>query len=200
MPNFIQKRWEKFKGQSKMAKMWDILFLALIIAFLFPDGRDAMRRAILSTGIVGSVDVNADEDLTYKSGAWILQDLNGAEVQLSELKGQAIFLNFWATWCGPCKAEMPSIEALYKDMGDEVNFLIVSYEDPEVIRQFMNDEVYDLPVFFPKNGIPDQLKAEALPTTLVIDVEGKILHRSSGMSNWDSDSARELLRSALGKS
>ena len=108
-----------------MAKMWDILFLALIIAFLFPDGRDAMRRAILSTGIVGSVDVNADEDLTYKSGAWILQDLNGAEVQLSELKGQAIFLNFWATWCGPCKAEMPSIEALYKDMGDEVNFLIV---------------------------------------------------------------------------
>ena len=183
-----------------MAKMWDLLFLVLIIAFLFPDGRNAMRRAILSTGIVGSVDANASEDLTYESEAWILQDLNGAEVQLSELKGQAIFLNFWATWCGPCKAEMPSIEALYKDMGDEVNFLIVSYEDPKVIRKFMNDEVYDFPVYFPKNGIPDQLKAEALPTTLVIDVEGRILHRSSGMSNWDSNSARELLRTALGKS
>ncbi|HAS35593.1 MAG TPA: thiol-disulfide oxidoreductase [Flavobacteriales bacterium] len=200
MLNFIQKRWEKFKAQSKMAKMWDVLFLVLIIAFLFPDGRNAMRRAILSTGIVGSVDANASEDLTYESEAWILQDLNGAEVQLSELKGQAIFLNFWATWCGPCKAEMPSIEALYKDMGDEVNFLIVSYEDPKVIRKFMNDEVYDFPVYFPKNGIPDQLKAEALPTTLVIDVEGRILHRSSGMSNWDSNSARELLRTALGKS
>nr|AOE12560.1 thioredoxin [uncultured bacterium] len=200
MPNFIQNRWEKFKAQSAIAKMWDVLFLVLIIAFLFPEGRDTMRRAILSTGIVGSVDANSDEALTYESEAWILQDLNGAEVQLTELKGQAIFLNFWATWCGPCKAEMPSIEALYKDMGDEVNFLIVSYEDPEVIRNFMNEEVYDFPVFFPRNGIPDQLSAEALPTTLVIDVEGKIIHRSSGMSNWDSESARDLLRSALKQS
>lgn len=183
-----------------MGKVWDVLFLALIIAFIIPDGRNMLRRAILSTGVIGNVEANANEQLSFESQAFTLQDLNGNQVQMADLEGQVVFLNFWATWCGPCKAEMPSIESVYKDMGEEVVFLCVSYEEPEVISKFMNREGYDLPVYFPVNAIPQQLAAEALPTTLIINSEGQIVHRSKGMANWNTDKARELLRSAQPKS
>ena len=119
-----------------------------------------------------------------------LTDQNGAEHTLSDYKGKVVFLNFWATWCGPCQREMPDIEALYKEYGEnseDVVFLGVSnpksqkypqsadVEKDEVLK-FLDDNGYTFPVVFDETGeIYEKYGIRSYPTTFLIDKEGNFL-------------------------
>lgn len=196
MIKYFRKKWDAFKAKSVWGKSSDLIFLILLIVLFTPGGRVYMQRLILMSGLMGSIEVNMDEELNEESLNWELEDLNGNRVSISELNDKPVFLNFWATWCPPCKAEMPAIESLYAERRKDMHMLLVSYEDPNKVRAFLKEEAWEnLPVYFPLSSIPKQLKAEALPTTFIIDSQGKILHRSKGMSDWSSGEVQSFILS-----
>ena len=118
---------------------------------------------------------------------------------LAALKGKVVFLNFWATWCGPCRAEMPSMEALYgryRDKGLEILAVNLREEQGQVIT-FMKNNSLTFPSVLDRDGrVGSSYGIQAIPTSFIIDREGKIILRVVGSLDWDSPkihAALELL-------
>ncbi len=112
-----------------------------------------------------------------------MTDLKGRPFTLHQLVGKPVFLNFWATWCGPCVSEMQSIESIYQQYKNDIAFLAVSNEDPAKIRSFI--EKHRLSFDFAHLDI-DYTDAYVItmPTTLLIDNRGKLVHEEEGFRDW----------------
>lgn len=114
-------------------------------------------------------------------------DANGDVVHLSDFAGKPIVLNFWASWCGPCKAEMPDFNEQYKEVGDSIHFVMVNLTDGyretvQTASEFINEQGFEFPVYYDKD-YDASLKYEvySIPTTLFIDAEGYIVAEATGM-------------------
>lgn len=90
-------------------------------------------------------------------------------------------------------AELPSIEALYQDYGETINFVLVTRETPEVVNRFLQKKGYTLPVYFPLSQLPETLQSNSIPTNFLIDGKGNILIKETGAANWNSKKVREVL-------
>ena len=135
-------------------------------------------------GLLGQVDYS-----------WTLQTVEGDTLSLERFKGNVLFINMWATWCAPCVAEMRSIAALRDSLADtDIEFLLVSPEHPRHVRHFLHRHGYHLPVLVEHERMPEAFGLEALPTTYIIDRDGRIVLKYRGATNWDTAAARELLR------
>ena len=130
-----------------------------------------------------------------------LEGLNGEKVQLSDLKGKIVLLNFWASWCGPCKEEMPSVEALYQRYKErDFVFLTISidYGGAEPVRKFIEKHHYRFPVLLDPNGKTlDLFEINKIPATLIIDKKGKMIGRVIGPRNWSSPEVFSLIDQLL---
>jgi cytochrome c biogenesis protein CcmG/thiol:disulfide interchange protein DsbE len=106
-----------------------------------------------------------------------VQQLDGTEVKLSDLRGKPVFLNFWATWCPPCVGEMPHFEALYPKYQNQIQFLAVSQDaKKEAADSFIADKGYTFPVAWDADQKAGQTYGvQAIPTSVLIDAEGKII-------------------------
>ncbi len=119
-------------------------------------------------------------------------DAEGNAVNLSDFFGKPIILNFWASWCGPCKMEMPDFDEAYKEYGEEVHFLMVnstagSNETLETAQKFIEDTGYSFPVFFDTEANAAMAYGvNALPTTYFIDEEGHAIARAQGAIDMDT--------------
>ena len=130
-----------------------------------------------------------------------LPNLNGEIVSLQELRGQAVVLYFWATWCGPCRAGMPSLQALhdrYRENGLEVLAVNIR-EAPQHVQSFISENNYTFPVLLDGNGaVSGAYGVRALPTIFIIDQEGFVVHRRTGGVNWDSPAVHAAFDYLLG--
>lgn len=124
-----------------------------------------------------------------------VSDLEGNPVNLSEYAGKRIFLNFWATWCGPCLAEMPSMEKARQVLAEEgYVFVLISDEQPETIKAFQSRRGFD----FEYLRLNQSIKTAgifSIPQTYLIDSKGNITQAITGATNWESSAGLELLRS-----
>lgn len=116
-----------------------------------------------------------------------MEDSQGNTVKLSDYIGTPIVLNFWASWCPPCKAEMPDFETLYKEVGEDVTFIMLnatdgSRETKEKAQKFIAEQGFEFPVFFDTNTEASYTYGiSSLPTTLFIDKDGYLVTGSIGM-------------------
>jgi peroxiredoxin len=122
-----------------------------------------------------------------------LKGLKGENVKFRDFQGKTIFLNFWATWCGPCKEEMPSMEALYQQFKDRDFALItisVDYEGVEPVRKFIEKNRYNFTALVdPAAKTLGLFQINKIPTTFIIDKKRRIIGRSIGPRNWSSRDA-----------
>jgi thiol-disulfide isomerase/thioredoxin len=126
--------------------------------------------------------------------------LEGETKSLSSYKGKVIFLNFWATWCGPCRVEMPSMAALYNKFSDKgLEILAVnSGEDQATVRSFLNNEGFSFPALLDLDGkVSANYGIQAIPTTFLIDRDGMIILRLVGSIDWDTPKIHAALESLL---
>ena len=124
----------------------------------------------------------------------LLTDLEGNEILLERFKGKTIFLNFWATWCRPCLAEMPDIENASKILEQEnYVFLAASDEDLSKINEFVTKYDYSFQFVHLERSVFD-LDIMALPTTMIIDKNGEIIYNEVGARDWASESELDNLR------
>lgn len=120
----------------------------------------------------------------------------GEKTMLSGLKGKVVFINFWATWCPPCVAEMPSINTLYKRYKnhDKIVFIMVDVDAQiEKSTNFMVKNNYELPLYIPASQIPSDFLSGAIPTTVIINKKGKMVGRIEGGREYDSPEVYEAL-------
>jgi peroxiredoxin len=114
--------------------------------------------------------------------------LGGAPAKLADTKGKIVLLNFWATWCPPCRAEMPSLESLWKKMKDK-DFAIMGVsggESLDTVKSFVEAGGYTYPIFAdPSNGIASKYGVRAIPTTLVLNKEGGVIASKIGGAAYD---------------
>jgi peroxiredoxin len=117
-----------------------------------------------------------------------LKDLEGKELSLSDLKGKKVFLNFWATWCPPCKAEMPEIEKLYQETknSDLVIVAIEIGEPLDTVKPFIDSNKYNFKVLLDSDqSVSSKYNISAIPTSYFIDADGNIVSKSVGGMNID---------------
>jgi thiol-disulfide isomerase/thioredoxin len=124
-----------------------------------------------------------------------LKTLRGESVTLESLKGKVVFMNFWATWCPPCVAEMPNIQSLYEKMpADKIAFVMVSMdEDPAKAQKFVARKGFAFPVYTPDGPIPQAYAGQVIPTTFVISPDGRVMTRQQGMADYDNARFRDFL-------
>lgn len=120
-------------------------------------------------------------------------DNNGKRVHFEKFKNKKILINYWATWCPPCIAEMPSLLKLYADKKDDAVFLFITNENPETVNSFTQKKKWDIPVYFLSQAPPDLLNYSSLPTTLLINEVGEIIIRKAGAANWNAEKVRKLV-------
>ncbi|PCJ23682.1 MAG: thioredoxin [Flavobacteriales bacterium] len=119
-----------------------------------------------------------------------VKGLDGNMVNMADYKGKVIFLNFWATWCLPCVAELPSINKLYNKLkGENIAFLLVSNEKMEKVKAYHQRKKYDVPfhIIDEDGNIPRLYYSESIPTTYIINKEGRVVKVSVGAEDWDDD-------------
>ena len=129
-----------------------------------------------------------------------LQDLAGKNVKLSSLRGKVVFLNFWATWCGPCRSEMPSMQRMYEKLGGQgLEILAVDLQEgKDQVQSFARELGLRFPILLDSTGVVGaQYNARAIPTTYLFDRKGFIFARAVGAREWDTPEMLETFRRIL---
>lgn len=137
----------------------------------------------------------------YAAPDFTLPDLDGKVHRLSDYAGQVVFLNVWATWCPPCREEMPSMERLYRRYAGEGLVMLAVSEDEgpkEQVEGFVRSLGLSFPILLdPEGVIPRAYGVTGYPETFLIDRSGRIVHHTIGPEHWFSDPAREMVEELL---
>ena len=196
---------EKLKRVALAVKPWAIfigIFFLLKVTGLGSDISMLTQSALMKAGVMDiqpEETSSAPQAFDYK---FTVRDLEGKKLDMSDLKGKVIFLNLWATWCGPCRVEMPSIQNLYNSVDKEkVAFVILSLDqddDHKKVVQYIRDKEFTFPVYQPATPLPKLLRVNTIPTTFIIGPDGKVKSKKTGMANYDTDEMREFLKGLSG--
>jgi thiol-disulfide isomerase/thioredoxin len=130
----------------------------------------------------GSAAAGVGPSVGQEAPPLVLPALDGTAVSLDDLQGKAVMLNFWASWCGPCRIEMPELQRLSADLPDGTALLTVNTESsPDIAQRFLTEAGYDLPTVQDASGrAAIDYQVLSLPTTLFISPEGRVTARVSG--------------------
>lgn len=186
------------KKELKQSLIIGSLFLLMFLTGLHVEVFGFMQRGILATRIiVPDVETQASPEQSPADLNISLINSKGEEINMQDFKGKAIFFNIWATWCAPCVAEMPGINALYNEVKDE-NVVFVMLSTDEVFEKaikFKETKNFDFEVYRLKGKLPSQFHTQSIPTTFVIDKDGNIAMTHKGMANYNTNEFKKHLRS-----
>lgn len=109
-------------------------------------------------------------------------------LDMAQFKGKKVFVNLWATWCPPCRAEMPSIEKLAGKIDQsKVEFVLLSLDDNfDIAKKYVLEKNLVLPIYYPASTLPQLFNVQGIPATFIFNEKGELLHRQDGAANYDS--------------
>lgn len=137
-----------------------------------------------------------DSNIIEEDASYDLQyyDAQGNLHSLSENKGKTIFLNFWATWCPPCIAEMPDINNLHSEIGNDVVFVMVSLDrDANKAWKYVERKEFQFPVYHMAGKMPAIYATGSIPTTIIISPSGKIEMKKEGMAKYNTERFKKFI-------
>ncbi len=149
--------------------------------------RSAVERGVIQVG---------DEAPNF-----MLRDLAGNVISLSQLRGKVVLLNFWATWCGPCRVEMPAMEQLYRTLPRGQFEILAVSTDPQgaaVTRPFQKQMGFTFPILHDSEyRVGLAYGARTIPITFMVDRQGVVRQKIFGARDWDSPEARDLIHALM---
>ncbi|MBP8128355.1 MAG: TlpA family protein disulfide reductase [Candidatus Hydrogenedentes bacterium] len=208
-------RFRRFPGLPALARVFSlqgIVFAALLLTFETPwadiletDWAAAVRQLVEGPKPRA---LPPDSELAFPQlplaqqdpFAWAVKDLEGNEIPIASFKGNALFLNFWATWCPPCRAELPNIQRMHDAVKDKpgISVLLISSEEPEQVKQFMTENGYTFPCYLSKDDLPFPFAVSSIPTTFLVAPDGAIALHHVGPVAWDGGGTQAFLEALSG--
>lgn len=179
------KQWLKKNG-----------FTTLLIGFLLlmlvsPDAKSWVLQKLVSTGLFRAhIQQEGVSGVTTTETAFRFVNEKGAVNATDSLRGKVVFINFWASWCPPCRAEMPSLQRLYERFKNDnrIVFLFMNEDDDKAKAiAFLRENNYSFPIFSSIGPVGAAVFNGTLPTTVVMDKTGKLVMKHSGMADYDSN-------------
>jgi len=201
----------KEQNPNQKKKLWSVSNLITLLLFLFvatlffsPAFKGKIMTGLMKIGLFQPKVVadTAIENQPANLENISFRNQDGEQINLSDQKGKVVFINFWATWCPPCKAERPSINDFYNKFKDQKDliFLIVDIDNKmEQSLKYIRDNKLQLPVTVADTPIPDFLLGNSVPTTVVIDKTGAIVFRHEGMADYNDHEFQNFIEKLLGK-
>lgn len=148
-----------------------------------------IQRVVLSTGVIQPdfIPENEQPEADYNL---LLKSFDGEFISLDNYRGKTIFINFWASWCPPCVAEMPSIQDLYKSVDtSKVKVVLINLDDDiEKGKSFLESKNFTMPNYRLAGHVPMVYQSSTIPTTFVVSPSGKVVLKTKGMADYNSES------------
>lgn len=163
------------------------------------------QSLLLRTGLLNAnPNTPAEEPFPFE---FTLKTLDGESVEMKSLQGKVIFLNLWATWCGPCRAEMPNIQKLYTGLkNDSIAFVMLAIDkkgDEPKIKKYLDEKGFTFPIYRPAyagdSSFPEILRVPSIPTTFVISKQGNVVYKNVGTANYNTNKFKKFLQDLLAK-
>lgn len=178
-----------------------LLVVLLVLLLLFPGFKARLIQGGLNVGFF-KPDLSSEARQTLKKDfpqppVFAFTRNGQTNLTIGSLKGKVVFINFWASWCPPCLAEMPGIEKLYQHLGNDSNFVFMMVDadgDINLSSKFMADHNYHLPVVKMVSGHSPGLFSGTLPTTLVINKAGEPVFHEEGVANYETKMFADFLQ------
>ena len=175
----------------------NILFFGFVILLFTPYGLPIRTTLIkgmsLVTTQIFSIGLDKEDVKSLSSYKWKLVNSKDEIVDFESLRGKVVVVNFWATWCPPCIAEMPSFQKLYDVYNKEVVFLFVANDEVNKVAKFLSKHEYTIPAYFETSNRPVEMQSNSLPTTYIISKNGEIVVDKTGAVDWNSNKVKNLL-------
>lgn len=188
------------KKKFSLSNIFSILIMALLLVIIFnPNAKSYVIKGLMSVGLFQTDPAGYTKhhekltdipDIQFK-------DATGNTTSLRVLKSKVVFINYWATWCPPCIAEMSKVNELYKKFRNDpkVAFLLVDVDnDLPKAKAFMLKNGYDLPLYNQISNAPETLLDGTIPTTLVFDKGGKLIYKHSGAADYSSEEFEKFIK------
>ena len=177
-----------------------LLTVFLLLMIFSPGAKSWVLQQLVSVGLFKAEIKKEGVNNLPGSVPFYFTDSAGNTATTAELKGKVVFINFWATWCPPCRAEMPSLEKLYGKLKNDNRFVFLFInedDDQSKAKQYLEKNNFTIPLYYPSGDIPNEIFSGTLPTTIVIDKEGKIVLKHEGMAGYNTDDFITQLKGLL---
>ena len=176
-----------------MKKTILVIVIALIVSWTVFDlvlSKDKESSKELESNVENAESPEIDIAIGNEAPNFKLTTLEGEEVQLSDYRGKKVFINFWATWCPPCRAEMPDMQKLYEEDKLDIEILAINITESEPseenVKQFVEDFGLTFPILMDRNTeVASNYKVQAYPTSYMVDSKGIIRFIAPGAMNHD---------------
>lgn len=177
-----------------------ILFVLLLV--ISPDAKAWVIRRFMDVGLFQPSLNLENEQLVLGGNPADIKFTDGANrtTTLADLKGKVVFINFWATWCPPCRAEMPSINKLANSLKGEKDIAFVLLDADgnfEKANQFMQQRKFELPVYIPASNYPESMFTGSLPTTVILNKKGQLVYKHEGAANFGNEKTLQYLKKLI---
>jgi len=186
-------------GAGIVITIFVILVLVLYYAFSWwlPGGNILSKKKDVDRGkpLESRLEVLSFPLTTPAEYDWTVQSLDGQDLKMADVKGKVVFLNFWATWCPPCVAEMPGIQQLHEKLKDGgVVFVCVSNEETSKVSRFVKEKGFTFPIYTMHGAPPGVFKTRGIPATFILSPDGKIAFKHIGSAKWDDEKSIDFIR------
>lgn len=186
---------------TKIKKNWgSLIFYAIILLLIFsPAAKSWVLERVISTGFFNAkikkeAVANPQAPLVFS-----LQDSNGNIISSASLKGKVVLINFWASWCPPCRAEMPLLNKLYLTLKNDNRFVLLFVnedDDKSKAAKFIQQNNFSIPIYN-RLQFPPEIFSGTLPTIVILDKNGNIVSKHEGIANYDNDKFISQLKALL---
>lgn len=176
------------------------MILVMVLLIVNPSAKAFVMEGLMKAGLFQpNTEIRSAQTSTTVNDVSFLNE-KGEQVRLSDLKGKVVFINFWATWCPPCIAEMPSINKLNNKFKSNKDFALLMVDvdnNQKRSANFLKRRRYELPLFTPASEIPGSFLSGSIPTTVVLDKQGKMVFRHEGAADYTNKDFMKFITGLL---
>lgn len=191
---------KNFYSAVKKRGLSVLLIGFLVIIVFVPDAKSFLLQQLVSVGLFkAEIKINEVNNLTETASVSFTNSA-GITAATAGLKGKVVFINFWASWCPPCRAEMPSLNELYKKLQNDDRFVFLFInedEDKSKAIKYLKKNHFTIPLYTRSGAIPNEIFSGTLPTTVIINKDGKVVLKHEGLAGYNTESFIRQLKDLL---
>lgn len=199
----MQKNKKIEKLRSNLGTIVLLLFVAAL--FLFPSFKATLMQGLMKVGLFQpSVPTQTEQRdqqaAAFENASIYFMNPQGQRLSLADTKGKVVFINFWATWCPPCIAEMPTIAELNSEFSSNEDFVVMMVDvdnKREQAQAFLDKRNLNLPLYTPASAIPQSFLKGSIPTSIVLDKEGNLVFKKEGMGDFSNKKFKSFIAKLL---